>query len=162
MAATVTVQRPTHKQIEQFLAQRRFAMVGVSREAKDFTRTLFREFVGREYDVVPVNPAVQEIDGRRCYSSVREIEPAVGAVLLLTSPAATKTIVRECADAGVKQVWMYRAAGAGAIDPEAVTFCRERGIDVIEGECPFMFLPKTGFPHRVHGLILKICGKYPK
>ena len=161
MADTIA-QRPTRKQIHEFLSRKRIAVVGVSRDPKDFTRTLFREFAQRGYDVVPVNPAVQDIDGRQGFPTVKEIEPAVSAALLLTSPAGTRTVVHDCAEAGVTRVWMYRASGAGAVDSEAVAFCRERGIDVIEGECPFMFLPNTGFPHRLHGLIRKICGTYPK
>ena len=31
----------------------------------------------------------------------------------MTPPAATDQVVRECADAGVKRVWMHRGAGRG-------------------------------------------------
>lgn len=161
MAGVTATERATRKQIDEFLNERRFAAVGLSRDPKDFTRTLIREFLGRGYDVVPVNPAVKEIDGRTCFASVREIDPPVAAVLLLTSPSATQAVVRDCAEAGVKRVWMYRGGGNGAVNSEAVAFCGERGIDVVAGECPFMFLPGTGFPHRVHGLIRKIIGTYP-
>ena len=40
-----------------FLATRRFAVVGVSRNEKDFSRYLLRELLARGYDAVPVNPA---------------------------------------------------------------------------------------------------------
>ena len=40
----------------EFLAQRRIALVGVSRNPRDLSRTLFRELRRRGYDVVPVNP----------------------------------------------------------------------------------------------------------
>jgi hypothetical protein len=56
---------------------------------------------------------------------------------------------------------MYRAAGKGAVSPKAVAFCQERGIEVIAGECPFMFLPSGGV-HRLHGFFRKITGRYPK
>jgi hypothetical protein len=42
-----------------------------------------------------------------------------------------------------------------------VAFCRKQGMHVVEGHCPFMFLPKTPFFHRVHGFILKLTGGYP-
>lgn len=162
MATAVATQRSTKKQIEDFLAVRRFAAVGVSRNEKHDSRMLMREFIKREYDVLPVNPSANEIEGRQCYGSVREIQPAVEAVLLLTPAAQTMSIVRECADIGVKRIWMYRATGAGAVDAEAVQFCHDHGIDVIPGECPFMFLPHTGIPHRIHGFVRLILGSYPK
>lgn len=155
-------ERATRKQINDFLNERRFAAVGLSRDPKEFSRMLVREFLGRGYDVVPVNPAVTEIDGRQCFANVRDITPPVSAALLLTSPAATDAVVRDCVAAGVTQVWMYRGGGNGAVSPEAVEFCREHGVKVVAGECPFMFLPGTGFPHRLHGLIRRISGTYPR
>jgi len=48
--------------VRDFLAQKRFAMVGVSHQPKDFSRALFREFQTRDYQPVPVHPDVAEID----------------------------------------------------------------------------------------------------
>jgi hypothetical protein len=57
---------------------------------------------------------------------------------------------------------MYRATGAGAVSRTAVGFCQSKGIGVIEGECPFMFLPDTVWVHRVHGYCRKLFSTYPK
>jgi hypothetical protein len=148
--------------IREFLGQKRLAIVGVSHQPKDFSRTLFREFRDRGYDAVPVNPAAREIDGQACFARVQEIQPPVTAVLLMTSPAVTETVVKDCAEAGIPRVWMYRAGGAGAVSAQAVGFCESNGISVIPGECPFMFLPEGAWFHRFHGWVWKITGKYPK
>src|SRR6185437_12244859 len=101
----------TIQQIHEFLGQKRLAIVGVSQRPQDFSRTLFREFQARGYDVVPVNPAAGEIEGQRCFPDLRSVAPRVSAVLLMTSPAVTQAVVRDCAEAGVALVWMYRAGG---------------------------------------------------
>ena len=150
------------ERIHDFLAQKRIAVAGVSREAKDFSRALFRELRDRGYDVVPVNPEAREIESRPCFARVQDISPPVNAVLLMTPPALTDTLVRDCAAAGVTRVWMYRAAGRGAVTPEAVRFCESNGISVIPGECPFMFLSGGQWIHRVHGFLRKIVGSYPR
>ena len=147
--------------IDEFLGRKRFAVVGVSRNPKDFTRTLFRELRDRGYEAIPVNPNLQEIDGAPCFASLRDIQPGVEAALLLTNPSVTEVVVRECAEAGVRQVWMYRAIGSGAVSAAALSFCEAHGIDAVDGECPFMFLPHTGWPHRVHGFCKKLLGRYP-
>lgn len=147
--------------IEDFLAQKRIAMVGLSRQAKDFSVMLFEEFCRRGYDVVPVNPGAAEVMGRPCFARVQDIKPAVDGVLLITSPAVTEAVVEDCAEAGIRRVWMYSAGVEGAVSPKAVEFCRARGIQVVPGECPFMFFPHNGF-HRVHGFIRKITGSYPR
>ena len=161
----VPSRRVTRQQITAFLDHKRIAAVGVSRNPADFTRNLVREFCKKGYEVIPVNPAVEEIDGVRCFARVQDIEPAVAAALLLTSPSATESVVRDCVAAGITHLWMYGTSGAGgvgAVSQSAVDFCREHGVNVVLGECPFMFLPRPAFPHRVHGFIRKIVGSYPR
>src|SRR5208337_5653163 len=97
--------------VEDFLSHKRIAMAGVSRNPADFSVKLFEELCRRGYDVVPVNPSVAEVQGRRCFARVQDIEPPVEAALLMTSPEATETVVSDCAEAGIGRVWMYRAAG---------------------------------------------------
>jgi predicted CoA-binding protein len=145
----------------QFLAQRRLAVVGVSRDPRDFSRSLVRELKARGYDVVPVHPWLDQVEGLRCYDRVQEIRPPVDGALLLTPPAVTTLVVRECAAAGIPRVWMHRGAGRGAVSAEAVAFCREQGMDVVEGACPWMFLPDAGAGHRFHGMLARLFGRHP-
>jgi predicted CoA-binding protein len=148
--------------IDDFLAQKRIAMVGISRQEQgNFSLMLFRELQQRGYDVVPVNPQMKQVEGRHCFARVQGIEPPVDGALLMTSPEATETVVRDCAEAGIKRVWMYRASGKGAVSEKAVKFCVEHGITVVAGECPYMFLP-GGMLHHIHGFMRKVTGRYPK
>lgn len=152
----------THADIDDFLAQRRIAMVGVSRSPHDFSRSLFRELCAKGYDVVPVNPSAQDIEGKQSFARVQDIVPQVDAALIITAPGQTEQVVRDCAEAGVRRVWVHRGGGQGSVDAKAVAFCNKNGIRLVEGHCPFMFLPETSFFHRVHGFVLKITGKYPE
>jgi len=148
--------------IENLLALKRMVIVGLSRDAKDFSVMLFNELCRRGYDVMPVNPNATEIMGRQCFPSVRAIQPPVDWALLMTSPITTEAVVHDCAEAGVRKIWLYRAGSTGgAVSADAVEFCRTHGIEVVPGACPYMFFPKNGF-HKVHGWIEKIAGWYPK
>ena len=149
------------QQVHNFLDHKRFAFVGVSREPKDFSRTLFREFLARGYQAVPVNPDAREIDGQPCFARLQEIQPPVEEALFMTAPAVTDTLVRDCPSAGIKCVWMFRGAGKGAATPDAIQYCQSNGMEVIPGECPFMFLPGGAWFHRFHGFVRKITGSYP-
>ena len=151
----------TRELIDDFLGRRRLAIVGVSRQPRDFTRLMFREFQRRGYDAEPVNPAATEIEGRRCFARVQDVTPAVDAALLMTPPKATEAIVRDCLAAGVRTIWLYRATGSGAVSPQAVEFCQANGIDVIAGYCPHMFWKDSAFIHRMHGFFMKLTGCYP-
>ncbi len=150
------------RSVNNFLASKRIAVAGVSRNAKDFSAHLFRDLCNQGYDAVPVNPQAADIAGVPCYASVENIEPPVEAVLVMTKPQQAEKIVGDCQRAGIRKVWLYRATGSGAVSPEAVQFCRENGIDVVAGHCPYMFLPKSSWFHHFHGTLLKITGRYPK
>ena len=156
------VQHAPLETINDFLAQKRIAMVGISRETPSFSGSLFTEFCRRGYDVVPVNPNMQVVMGHKCFACVQDIEPPVDAALLMTSPAVTEEVVKDCAEAGIKRVWMHSGGGQGAVSENAINFCREKGIGVVPGECPFMFFPKSGGVHWLHGVLRKLTGGYPR
>ena len=148
--------------IRDFLDQKRFAFVGVSSQPKDFSRALFREFKTRNYEPVPVHPTAAEIEGDTCFAHVRDIQPPVDSVLLMTSAKVSSAVVQECLEAGVKRVWFYRAGAQGALNEGALQICEQNGIRTIPGECPFMFFDGTQWFHRFHGLVKKITGSYPQ
>jgi predicted CoA-binding protein len=149
-------------EVRDFLGAKRIALVGLSRNPNHFSRTLFRDMCKRGYDMVPVNPTTSELETKRCFARVQDIEPPVDAVLIMTPASDTGRVVRDCAEAGVRRVWMYRAGGQGAVSPAAVDFCHKEGIHLVEGHCPYMFFPHTPIFHRVHGFILKLTGAYPR
>ena len=41
--------------------------------------------------------------------------------------------MRECAELGIKHVWMHRGAGPGSVSAAATEYGRQRGITVIDG-----------------------------
>ena len=147
--------------INEFLSCERIAIVGVSRNEKDFSRAVFQEFVARGYDVAPVNPNAVEIGGRTCFSDVGSIEPPVQGALIMTPATHSEDIVRACAHAGIKRIWLHRGAGLGSFSPAAVTLAEECGMTVVEGECPLMFLNDTGWIHSAHRVWKKVTGRHP-
>ena len=148
--------------VREFLAQKRFAFVGVSRQPRDFSRMLFREFQKRQFQPVPVHPQASEIEGVKCFARVADIEPPVDSVLLMTPAAANANLAQECAAAGIKRVWFYRGGLAGAASATALQICEANGMRAIPGEGPFMFFEGTSWLHRFHGLVKKITGAYPR
>ena len=104
----------------------------------------------RGYDIVPVNPAAPSINGHRCFARVQDIAPPVRAALLMTSPEVTEKVVADCFAAGIKQVWMYRSGGEGAVSPKALEFCKAKGMEVIPDSAhSFFFRVQRGFTDRM-------------
>jgi uncharacterized protein len=151
----------TIQDVKDFLALHHIAIVGVSRNPKDFSRLLFREMCNRGYEMVPINLVADVIDGRECFHSLQALKELVEGVLVMTPFQTTLQVVQDCAAAGIRSIWIYRAGGQGAVSPEATAFCLQNGIRVVDGYCPFMFFPETRFVHRVHGFVQKITRRYP-
>ena len=61
--------------VRGFLALRRIALIGAARDAKDFSRFLLQEMYKQGYDMVPVNPATKEVEGKPCFARVQDIHP---------------------------------------------------------------------------------------
>ena len=152
----------TRADIESFLAVRRIALIGLSRDPKHFSRMVFEEFKQRGYDVVPVNPASTELAGLHCFASVEDVAPAVEAALVMTPALESAAAVEACAAAGVKQVWLSRSGGQGSVSEEAVAACERHGLRLVNGECPLMFLTDAAWYHRLHRGILRLVGTLPQ
>ncbi len=135
--------------IEDFVNQRRVAIVGVTRNERGWGRRLYDEFRRRGYDTYAVNPA-RAIAGIQCYGSLRDVPRKLDGVILVVPPHVTEQVVREVAELGIRRVWMHRGIGCGAVSETAIGFCRENQIDVIYGVCPMMYLDRAGVGHRLH------------
>lgn len=136
--------------VDRFLACKRIAFIGVSRNATDFSRQVLQQLTLHGYDVVPVHPEAKIIEGRRCHSDVRNIDPPVEGALIMTPSTVSALVVQGCLEAGIKRIWFHRAIGPGAVSEPALALCRKAGIEVVAGECPLMYLCGSKFPHNFH------------
>lgn len=147
----------SRKVIDDFIAQKSLAVCGVSRNGQGFGNIVRKALVSRGYALHLVHPEVDAIDGQACARKLSDVASKVGGVLLVTPPEATRKLVHEAAEAGIKRVWMQQ----GAEDPEAIRFCEEHGMSAVHGECILMFLEKPGFLHGTHKLVNRLTGRLP-
>lgn len=139
----------SRRAIREFLGCRRIAVVGVSRNSKEFANTLYRRFKETGYEVIPVNPKAEQVEGDACYPSLGAVPGAVDGVLVLLPPGQNLTVVQECLAVGVKRVWFLKASKMAA------DVARRAGMSVVDGACPHMFLG-GGFPHNFHRLLTRL------
>jgi uncharacterized protein len=146
-----------YQQVADFLRQRRLAILGLSRDGRSYSRGLYKELVQRGYDIVPVNPHMQELDGRICYAKLEDVRPAPAAVMMVLPREAYSEALRDCARAGVTRVWI--PLGKGPLTHEDRQIVEQAGITLILGLCPHMFLDHTQFIHRLHGFAARLGGQ---
>ncbi len=140
--------------VQDFLAQKTIAVVGVSDKRDTGCNLAYKKFKENGYQVYPVNPRMSTYEGGTCYADLKSIPEKVDAVFVLTSPKVTEQVIQQCVDLGIKRVWMHcmmgtkpgLAAGMSSVSQSAVEICNANGIAVIPGSCPNQFL-KPDFGH---------------
>ena len=133
---------PSRSAAQEFYQQKRFALVGVSRDSKQLANALFRKLKEKGYEVYPVNPNAEQVEGVRCYASVKDLPVAVDGAIIMLPVDLSVSVIQDCQTAGVPRVWLHPA------QPETIALAHGAGVKVVEGICPFMFL--GGFPHNIH------------
>ena len=154
---------PIAEAASAFHANKRIAVTGVSRHPQEHgSNNVYKRLRERGYEVFAVNPNAEQVEGDASYRDLRSIPGGVDAVVIGTSPGRAEATMRECADLGIKQVWMHRGPGAGSVSAAATAYGRERGISVIPGGCPLMFAPTSDGGHRAMRFVFTLTGAIPK
>ena len=142
--------------VQDFLAQEKIAVVGVSDKRETGCNLAYRKFKESGYAVSAVNPRLTSFEGDPCYPDLKSVPEKPDAVFILTNPKISEEIVQQCVDLGIQRVWMHclmgtkpgLAASMTSVSEDAVQMCRENGIEVIPGSCPNQFL-KPDFGHTI-------------
>jgi predicted CoA-binding protein len=151
--------------VEDFLAQKKIAVVGVSDRRDTGCNLVYRHLKKAGYEVAAVNPRLTEFEGDPCYPDLGSVPDRPEAVFILTKPSVTEQVVRQCVDLGITRVWMHcmmgtkpgLVRGMTSVSQDAVQMCRENAISVIPGSCPNQFL-KSDFGHSMMRVLWRTLG----
>ena len=153
-----------NKIVEDFLAQKRIAVAGVSRRRHNAANMIYRKLRKTGYQVFAINPKVETVEGDPCYPDLKSVPEKTDGLVIVTRPEVAEQLVRQCAEVGIPRVWMHRSLGfmGTSISEQAIEFCRENSMTVIPGGCPMMFCKPVDFAHTCLHWMLKLIGGLPK
>jgi len=145
------------EEANEFLDHQRIAVVGVSESADNFGKSVWREMLKRGYDAIPVNAGYDFIDGVPCYRSLNSVPGDVDGVIVMVHRDRAGDVVTQAVARGIKRVWLFQGiGGTGAVSDESVALCRAKGVTVIAGACPMMFLQPMSPIHKLHRTIRRL------
>lgn len=143
---------------EDFLAQRRLAVVGASDDPSNFGRTVYRELREHGHDVVAVHPSADSVLGDAVFADLASVPGPIDGVVIMVPQDRAADVVEQAVALGIRRVWFFRGVGGGSLSPEALELARGAGMSVVPGACPLMFLEPVGAVHRLHRGIRRIDG----
>jgi len=149
--------KTTTDAIQEVLAQRTVALVGVSRGGKKFGNAIYRELKGKGYKVFPVHPQAESIEGDPCYPNLKSLPEQAGAVVICVPPAEAERVVQQAFEAGIKSVWLQQGAESYA----AIQYCENHEMTTVHGQCIMMFAEPVQSFHGFHRWVWRLIGKYP-
>ena len=125
-------------EVKAILALRTWAVVGCSPEPWRPSHDVARFMLGRGYEVIPVNPNVDEVLGRACHASLADVPTPIDVVDIFRRSSEAGRHVDEAIAVGAKAVWMQ----LGVIDEAAAQRARDAGLLVVMDRCPAIELSR--------------------
>ncbi|MCU4174129.1 CoA-binding protein [Carboxylicivirga sp. N1Y90] len=148
----------TKDQINRFFSSGVITIVGVSRNEKKFGRMVFNNLKKNGYQVIPVNPNIDEIDGQTCYKNIKQIPEKIESLLIISQKSKTNELLREALELEIENIWVQKES----CTKELVQIAEEAGQQIIHNECIFMYAPPVKGIHKFHRSIVGLFGQLPK
>ena len=129
--------------LESFFNPASIAVVGVSADPSKLGSVVFKNVIdaGFKGTLYGVNPklAGQEIMGKSCYASVKDIPQSVDLVVVLVPARFTMPVIEDAIEAKVKNISIITAGfgevGNHELEDEIARKCMEAGINLLGPNC---------------------------
>jgi hypothetical protein len=106
----------------------RVAVVGASTNRAKYGNKAVRAFLGASFDVYPVNPNAERVEGLEAYASLDDLPvDRLDRVSLYVPPAVGLRVLDQLARKHVAELWL----NPGADSPAVVARAEELGLNVI-------------------------------
>lgn len=111
-----------------WLSYKNWAVVGASQDPSRYGHTIVKRLNDSGYNVLPVSPKYEDIDGIKAYPTLSDISTTVDVVNFVVNPGIGIKILDEVIKLGIKRIWIQPGAESDALIEKAKT----NGIEVIE------------------------------
>ncbi|MBC8516925.1 MAG: CoA-binding protein [Nitrosopumilus sp.] len=119
------------QQIREILSLKKIVVVGMSKNSSKAAHYVPKYLSENGYDVTPVNPTTSEILGKKCYSSVSEIDEEIDIIDVFRPSDQVLPIIQEAIKKKPKVIWLQE----GIHNSEAEDLAKKAGIKVIFNRC---------------------------
>lgn len=128
-------QNPQAEEMKEiFETVRSIAVVGISRNPEKAARRVPAYLASKGYEIIPINPFVDEVLGKKAWDSLDEVTDPIDMVLVFRPSEEAALVARAAMNRKERPViWLQEEIRADAIAAEA----REQGIRVVQDLCAY-------------------------
>ncbi|HZA42991.1 MAG TPA: CoA-binding protein [Nitrososphaeraceae archaeon] len=123
----------TDSQLKKIYELKNIAVVGMSKNEEKAGHFVPKYLIQNGYNVIPVNPTVSEVLGRKSYSTITDIPERVDIVDIFRKSEDVPPIVDDAIHKKdqIKVIWMQE----GIYSEEAEKKAKENGLEVVFNRC---------------------------
>lgn len=105
-----------------------WAVVGASKDPKKFSNKIYKRLKAKGYEVYPVNPGLDMIEGDTCYKDLASLPNVPEVIDMVVSPERAIPVLEEAAKLGVKNVWFQ----PGSFNEETIALAESLGLNQVQ------------------------------
>lgn len=121
----------TDDEIRDILSLKHVAVVGMSKNNGEAAHYVPKYLSENGFDIIPVNPTTDEILGKKCYSTISDVDDTIDIVDVFRPSDLVLSVVEEAIKKNPKVIWLQE----GIHNPEAEEMARRKGIKVVFNRC---------------------------
>ena len=119
-------------------SKKSFAIVGASNEMLKYGYELVCVFKDNGYKVYPINPKYDEIEGIKCYPSLKELPEKPEVIITALAPKNTFNVVPVVKEIGADIIWFP----PNCFDENSIEKAKELNLSFVSNVCPIGLLGK--------------------
>ncbi|RTR33820.1 CoA-binding protein [Robertmurraya yapensis] len=128
----MAIEIPSREELGKILKRvKRIAVVGLSGNPDKTSYMVSKAMQDAGYEIIPVNPTVDEVLGVKAVKSLKEIEGHIDVVNVFRRPEHLMDVAQEFADIDAEIFW----AQQGIVNEEAYQFLIDKGYTVVMDRC---------------------------
>ncbi len=129
---SMSIQNPSNEEIKTLLKEsKRIAVVGLSANPDRTSYMVSEAMKNAGYEIIPVNPSVDEVLGVKAVASLKDIDGEIDIVNVFRRSEYLPDIARETVEVGAKAFW----AQLGVVNEEAYHFLQENNVTTVMDRC---------------------------
>ena len=119
------------ERIREILSLNKVVVVGMSKNSSKAAHYVPKYLSDNGYDITPVNPTTDEILGKKCYSSISEVDGEIDIVDVFRPSDQVLPVIQEAIKKKPKVIWLQE----GIHNSVAEDLAKKAGIQVVFNRC---------------------------
>jgi predicted CoA-binding protein len=126
------IDQHSDSQLRNIYDLKNIAVVGMSQNEEKPSHFVSKYLIEKGYNIIPINPTIAEVLGRKSYSTIMDVPERVDIVdIFRRSEDVPPVVIDAIKKKGIKVIWMQ----SGIYNEEAEMKARENGMDVVFNRC---------------------------